>query len=71
LKENAKNLNIRPDDFEKILMGIGFCSAQHLGTTGQGGVYVSLFLPALVYARFQGFRRPVDIYTKLESSLKD
>ena len=37
LKENAKNLKLRPDKFESILCDIGFGPAQHLGTTGEGG----------------------------------
>jgi 7SK snRNA methylphosphate capping enzyme len=37
LKENAKGLGIRPDDFESLLGGIGFGPAQHLGTIGDGG----------------------------------
>jgi len=37
LKENAKNLKLRPDKFESILRDIGFGPAQHLGTTGEGG----------------------------------
>lgn len=48
LKENAKNLKLRPDNFESILRKIGFGPPHHLGSTGQGG-----------------FRRPVDLYTKL------
>ncbi|KAG5654545.1 hypothetical protein H0H81_000070 [Sphagnurus paluster] len=37
LKENAKKLQIRPDDFERILSEVGFGPAQHFGTTGDGG----------------------------------
>ncbi|GLB39186.1 putative bicoid-interacting protein 3 (Bin3) [Lyophyllum shimeji] len=37
LKENAKTLKIRPDDFESILGLIGFGPAQHFGVTGEGG----------------------------------
>lgn len=37
LKDNARNLQIGPDDFENILTGIGFGPARHLGTTGEGG----------------------------------
>jgi len=37
LKENAKNLKLRPDDFESILCKIGFGPAQRRGTTGEGG----------------------------------
>ncbi|KAF8067869.1 Bicoid-interacting protein 3-domain-containing protein [Lyophyllum atratum] len=48
LKENAKRLQIRPDDFGSILGHIGFGAARHFGMTGEGG-----------------FRRPVDVYTKL------
>jgi len=40
LKENAKNLKLRPDDFESILCNIGFGPAQHLGTTGEGGGFI-------------------------------
>ncbi|KAJ8494408.1 hypothetical protein ONZ51_g2342 [Trametes cubensis] len=48
LKENAKTLKLRPDDFERILQDIGFGPAEHLGAVGEGG-----------------FRRPVDLYTKI------
>jgi len=37
LKDNARNLHIRPEDFEKVLVGIGFSPARHLGTIGEGG----------------------------------
>lgn len=37
LKEHAKYLKLRPDEFETILRDIGFGPAQHLGTTGEGG----------------------------------
>ncbi|KAF9459736.1 Bin3-domain-containing protein [Collybia nuda] len=37
LKENAKDLKLRPDDFENILTSFGFGRAQHFGTTGEGG----------------------------------
>ncbi|PCH41477.1 Bin3-domain-containing protein [Wolfiporia cocos MD-104 SS10] len=37
LKETAKNLQLRPHDFEEILRGIGFGPAEHLGKVGQGG----------------------------------
>lgn len=39
LKENARQLQIRPDDFESILINIGFGPAQHSGTTGKGGTH--------------------------------
>ncbi|KAH7910684.1 Bicoid-interacting protein 3-domain-containing protein [Hygrophoropsis aurantiaca] len=39
LKENARNLKIRPNEFEIILQKIGFGSVQHLGTTGEGGFH--------------------------------
>ena len=37
LKESAQHLKLRPDDFEGILVGLGFSPAEHLGTTGEGG----------------------------------
>ncbi|KAG6860133.1 hypothetical protein C0995_015368 [Termitomyces sp. Mi166 len=37
LKKNAKQLEIRPDDFGSILGTIGFGPAQHYGVTGEGG----------------------------------
>ncbi|KAI0824713.1 Bicoid-interacting protein 3-domain-containing protein [Trametes gibbosa] len=37
LKENAKNVKLRPDDFERILKSMGFGPAQHLGAIGEGG----------------------------------
>ncbi|KII91331.1 hypothetical protein PLICRDRAFT_173199 [Plicaturopsis crispa FD-325 SS-3] len=39
LKENAKHLELRPKDFERVLVEIGFSSARHLGTTGEGGFH--------------------------------
>ncbi|TFK41603.1 Bicoid-interacting protein 3-domain-containing protein [Crucibulum laeve] len=39
LKENAKNLTIRPDDFESILHDIGFVHTQHFGAVGEGGFH--------------------------------
>ncbi|GBE80025.1 Probable RNA methyltransferase [Sparassis crispa] len=37
LRENAKGLKLRPEDFERILTEIGFGPAQHLGMVGQSG----------------------------------
>ncbi|PPQ89128.1 hypothetical protein CVT25_006500 [Psilocybe cyanescens] len=37
LKENGKELMIRPSDFEMILKGVGFGPAKHFGTIGEGG----------------------------------
>ncbi|OCH92197.1 Bin3-domain-containing protein [Obba rivulosa] len=37
LKENAKSLQLRPEDFERVLSEIGFGPAQHVGITGEGG----------------------------------
>jgi len=37
LKENAKSLDIRPDDFKSLLGEIGFSPVQHLGIIGEGG----------------------------------
>ncbi|KAF4616760.1 hypothetical protein D9613_008464 [Agrocybe pediades] len=37
LKENAKHLLIKPTDFESVLKEIGFSSAKHFGTIGEGG----------------------------------
>ncbi|KAK7695758.1 hypothetical protein QCA50_000395 [Cerrena zonata] len=37
LKENAQNLKLKPDDFEGILVELGFGPAEHLGITGEGG----------------------------------
>ncbi|TFK82067.1 Bin3-domain-containing protein [Polyporus arcularius HHB13444] len=37
LKENAKNLKLRPDHFEDELRKLGFGPAQRLGTAGEGG----------------------------------
>ncbi|TDL19604.1 Bin3-domain-containing protein [Rickenella mellea] len=38
LKENAKQLTLRPDNFRNVLEGIGFTFIQNLGTTGKGGL---------------------------------
>ncbi|KAJ3013410.1 hypothetical protein NUW54_g1606 [Trametes sanguinea] len=37
LKENAKHLKLRPDDFGRLLQDIGFGPATHLGSPGEGG----------------------------------
>ncbi|EIW61473.1 Bin3-domain-containing protein [Trametes versicolor FP-101664 SS1] len=37
LKENAKSLKLRPEDFERLLQDIGFGPAEHLGSAGEGG----------------------------------
>ncbi|KAG5642609.1 hypothetical protein DXG03_002507 [Asterophora parasitica] len=37
LRDNAKKLQIRPEDFGAILAEIGFGPAQHFGITGEGG----------------------------------
>ncbi|KAH9942583.1 Bicoid-interacting protein 3-domain-containing protein [Amylocystis lapponica] len=37
LRETAKDLKLRPDDFEHILREMGFGSAEHLGRIGEGG----------------------------------
>ncbi|KAI9001363.1 Bin3-domain-containing protein [Trametes punicea] len=37
LKENAKHLKLRPEDFGRVLQEIGFGPATHLGLTGEGG----------------------------------
>ncbi|KAF8157028.1 Bicoid-interacting protein 3-domain-containing protein [Crassisporium funariophilum] len=39
LKENAKSLRIRPDDFESILQDVGFGPVKHYGSIGQGGFH--------------------------------
>ncbi|KAI0774060.1 Bin3-domain-containing protein [Fomes fomentarius] len=37
LRENAKLLKLRPEDFERVLMDIGFGHVEHLGAAGEGG----------------------------------
>lgn len=37
LKENAKHLQLRPDDFGGLLEELGFSPCQRLGITGEGG----------------------------------
>ncbi|KAH8106035.1 Bicoid-interacting protein 3-domain-containing protein [Cristinia sonorae] len=39
LRENAKDLKLRPEDFERILQQMGFGRAEHLGKTGEGDLY--------------------------------
>ncbi|KIJ63202.1 hypothetical protein HYDPIDRAFT_29889 [Hydnomerulius pinastri MD-312] len=39
LKENAKYLQLRPDDFSSLLQEIGFGPPQLLGSTGEGGFH--------------------------------
>ncbi|KAG6835712.1 hypothetical protein H0H93_015423, partial [Arthromyces matolae] len=42
LKENAKKLTIRPEDFGSILGAIGFSSPQHFGVAGEGALFKPL-----------------------------
>lgn len=43
LKENAKSLKLRPEDFERLLKDIGFGPAEHLGSAGEGGkIYIDV-----------------------------
>ncbi|KAF9564548.1 Bin3-domain-containing protein [Agrocybe pediades] len=44
LKENAKHLLIKPTDFESVLKEIGFSSAKHFGTIGEGGMSKDPFI---------------------------
>ena len=39
LRENAKHLRLRPQDFPALLGQLGFGPPEHLGTTGEGGVF--------------------------------
>lgn len=39
LRENARQLRLRPQDFPALLAQIGFGPPQHLGTTGEGGAW--------------------------------
>ena len=65
LKDNAKHLQLRPDDFDRVLGDIGFGPPMHLGSVGEGGPYgICPSLAALTC--YIGFRRPVDIYVKVK-----
>ncbi|KIY45103.1 Bin3-domain-containing protein [Fistulina hepatica ATCC 64428] len=45
LTENAKRLQLRPDDFGSVLESVGFNSdPQHLGFTGKGGFHRPVYL---------------------------
>lgn len=69
LKDNARNLQIGPDDFENILTGIGFGPARHLGTTGEGGKSGSGLAQSESSSHSSaGFRRPVDLYDRCLSA---
>ncbi|KAF9226355.1 Bin3-domain-containing protein [Gyrodon lividus] len=39
LKENAKRLKVRPDNFSGLLRELGFGPPQHLGSPGEGGFH--------------------------------
>ena len=41
LKENAKHLQIRPENFGHILEVVGFGPAEHLGAAGEGGKLIA------------------------------
>lgn len=40
LTENAKDLKLRPEEFESILVSLGFGHAQAFGVTGDGGALI-------------------------------
>lgn len=39
LRENARHLQLRPQDFPALLAELGFGPPQHLGTAGEGGTF--------------------------------
>jgi 7SK snRNA methylphosphate capping enzyme len=51
LKENAKNLKLRPEEFEAVLVTIGFGAAQHLGAVGDGGKSYPYLKPPPIIVR--------------------
>ncbi len=42
LKENAKGLQLRPENFDSILQSLGFSAPQDFGFVGEGGLYTPL-----------------------------
>lgn len=46
LRENAKHLRLRPQDFPALLEKLGFGPPQHLGTPGEGGTFNFALRPA-------------------------
>lgn len=67
LKENAKDIKLRPEAFQQVLQDIGFGPVEHLGTTGKGGITYPIFYFVVPFADISGltgFRRPVDLYYK-------
>ncbi|KAI0663212.1 S-adenosyl-L-methionine-dependent methyltransferase [Cubamyces menziesii] len=75
LKENAKTLKLRPDDFERILQDIGFGPAEHLGAVGEGGRpsngRIDCSLTTRCFYRVQTAGRPIhqDITIDSDSSM--
>jgi Bicoid-interacting protein 3 (Bin3) len=67
LKENAKSLKLRPVDFRAILLNVGFSFSQTLGPVGEGGNNQFLLLVYSLTIISSGFRRPLDLYKKLNS----
>lgn len=47
LRDNAKHLQLRPDDFHRVLGDIGFGPPTHLGSVGEGGQCVESVFPGL------------------------
>lgn len=47
LRENAKRLQLRPQDFPELLKGLGFGPPQHLGTPGEGGAFAHCIMTCL------------------------
>ncbi len=66
LKENAKGLKLHPNEFESVLVELGFSVAEHLGKTGEGGKRSLLMVGRCSKGswRSTGFRRAIDMYRK-------
>ncbi|KAJ7255300.1 Bicoid-interacting protein 3-domain-containing protein [Mycena rebaudengoi] len=63
LRDTAQGLELRPDDFPRMLADLGFGQPLHLGSVGEGGGSC-LFYQRTVLNAISGFHRPVDVYTK-------
>lgn len=63
LRDTANGLKIRPEDFPRILLEMGFSEVEHRGETGDGGTRIPFMVKVVPKFRL-GFRRPVDIYRK-------
>ncbi|KAJ7731106.1 Bicoid-interacting protein 3-domain-containing protein [Mycena maculata] len=65
LRDMAQGLELRPEDFPRMLAELGFGEPARLGSVGEGGTLLTPQVQLITLTVVLGFHRPVDLYTKL------